>query len=42
MTAVLTQGGSVFNITVGTVVNIDVHGMVLLYLYTAEGRRTTL
>lgn len=31
----LTQGGSVYDITVGTVVNINIHSMVLFYLYTA-------
>lgn len=33
--ALLTQGGSVYDITVGTVVNIDIHSMMLFYLYTA-------
>lgn len=31
----LTQGGSSFDITVGTVVYVDVHCMVLLHLHTA-------
>lgn len=35
-TAVLTQGGSVYDITVGTVVNIDIHSMMLFYLHTAR------
>lgn len=31
----LTQGGSLYDITVGTVVNVDVHRMMLLHLHTA-------
>lgn len=36
---VLTQAGSVLDITVGTVVNVDVDGMVLFHLDTAGGGR---
>lgn len=32
---ILTQGGSLYDITVGTVVNVDIHRMVLLHLHTA-------
>lgn len=31
----LTQGGSLYDITVGTVVNVDVHRMMLLHLHAA-------
>lgn len=37
----LTQGGSLYDITVGTVVDVDVHGMVLFYLDTAAERPET-
>lgn len=36
---VLTQAGSVLDITVGTVVNVDVDGMVLFHLDTAGAGR---
>lgn len=32
---ILTQGGSLYDITVGTVVNVDIHRMMLLHLHTA-------
>lgn len=32
---VLTQGGSLYDITVGAVVNIDIHSMMFFYLHTA-------
>lgn len=39
MSAVLTQGGSLYDITVGTVVNVDVHRMMLFYLHTTGDRQ---
>lgn len=38
---ILTQGGSLYDITVGTVVDVDIHRMMLLHLHTAgdTGRR---
>lgn len=43
MTAVLTQGGSLYDITVGTVVDINIHSMMLFYLHTAgEGKKIHL
>lgn len=42
-TEILTQGGSLYNITVGTVVNINIHSMMLFYLHTAgEGQEIQL
>lgn len=35
----LTQGGSVYDIAVGTVVNVDIHSMMLFYLHTAGDNR---
>lgn len=35
LSQILTQGGSLYDITVGAVVNVDIHRMVLLHLHTA-------
>lgn len=40
-TELLTQGGSMYNVTVGTVVNINIHCMMLLYLHTAGDEQET-
>lgn len=39
MRTLLTQGGSMYDITVGTVVNIDIHSMMLFHLHTARDRQ---